>query len=178
VIFCALALHTKLGWRFLLKAMILFHNLLTYFQILHVDPKQSLGVLKWHEKWKKIQACVHCQITHSQFMLIPAYQLLVYGRWFSLGTLSSSTTKTGCHDIAEILLKVALKGNKSINQHSYSILFSFFMSFQHTKTLLWIYMKYLKICQQIVRQCTQACMTYLVMSISSYGLGESSFIII
>jgi hypothetical protein len=29
--------------------------------------------------------------------------------WFSLGTLASSTTKTGRHDITEILLKVALK---------------------------------------------------------------------
>jgi hypothetical protein len=36
------------------------------------------------------------------------YQLLAQGRWFSPGTLSSSTTKTGRHDIAEILLKVAL----------------------------------------------------------------------
>jgi hypothetical protein len=32
------------------------------------------------------------------------------------GTLASSTTKTGRHDIAEILLKVALKHKKSINQ--------------------------------------------------------------
>ena len=32
------------------------------------------------------------------------------------GTLASSTTKTGRHDIAEILLKVALKHQKSINQ--------------------------------------------------------------
>jgi hypothetical protein len=37
------------------------------------------------------------------------YQLLTHGRWFSLGTPASSTTKTGRHDIAEILLKVALK---------------------------------------------------------------------
>ena len=43
------------------------------------------------------------------------YQLLAYGRWFSPGTPASSTTKTGCHDIAEILLKVALKHQK-INQ--------------------------------------------------------------
>jgi hypothetical protein len=35
------------------------------------------------------------------------YQLLAQSRWFSLGTLASSTTKTGRHDIAEILLKVA-----------------------------------------------------------------------
>jgi hypothetical protein len=33
---------------------------------------------------------------------------LAQGRWFSPGTPASSTTKTGHHDIAEILLKVAL----------------------------------------------------------------------
>ena len=44
------------------------------------------------------------------------YQLLAHGRWFSPDTLASSTTKTGRHDIAEILLKVALKHQKSINQ--------------------------------------------------------------
>ena len=42
-----------------------------------------------------------------------AYQLLAHGRWFSPGTPASSTTKTGRHDIAEILLKVALKHQKS-----------------------------------------------------------------
>jgi hypothetical protein len=36
------------------------------------------------------------------------YQLLAYGRWFSPGTPASSTTKTGRHDIDEILLKMAL----------------------------------------------------------------------
>jgi hypothetical protein len=40
--------------------------------------------------------------------------LLTNGRWFSPGTPASSTTKTGRHDIAEILLKVALKHQKSI----------------------------------------------------------------
>jgi hypothetical protein len=35
--------------------------------------------------------------------------LLAHGRWFSPGTPVSSTTKTGRHDIAEILLKVTLK---------------------------------------------------------------------
>jgi hypothetical protein len=35
-------------------------------------------------------------------------QLLATGWWFSLGTLVSSTNKTDCHDITEILLKVAL----------------------------------------------------------------------
>jgi hypothetical protein len=37
-----------------------------------------------------------------------AYQLLDRGRWFSSGTTVSSTTKTGRHDMAEILLKVEL----------------------------------------------------------------------
>jgi hypothetical protein len=34
----------------------------------------------------------------------------------SPGTPASATTKTGSHDIAEILLKVALKHQRSINQ--------------------------------------------------------------
>ena len=42
-----------------------------------------------------------------------AYQLLAHGRWFSP---VSSTTKTGRHDIAEILLKVALSTKNQINQ--------------------------------------------------------------
>jgi hypothetical protein len=33
------------------------------------------------------------------------YQLLAHGLWFFPGTLAS---KSGCHDIAEILLKVTL----------------------------------------------------------------------
>jgi hypothetical protein len=41
--------------------------------------------------------------------------LLAQGRWFSPGIPSSSTTKTGRHDIAEILLKVALS-TKNQNQ--------------------------------------------------------------
>ena len=43
---------------------------------------------------------------------------LAHGRWFSPGTPASSTTKTGRHDIAEILLKVALNTItfKKINQ--------------------------------------------------------------
>jgi hypothetical protein len=39
--------------------------------------------------------------------------LLAQGRWFSPGIPASSTTKTGRHGIAEILLKVALKPQKS-----------------------------------------------------------------
>jgi hypothetical protein len=51
--------------------------------------------------------------------------LLAHGRWFSPGTSASSTTKTGRHDIAEILLKVALKHQKSNQNQS---------NFGHPKT--------------------------------------------
>jgi hypothetical protein len=40
--------------------------------------------------------------------------LLARGRWYSPGTLASSTTKTGRHNIAEILLKVALNTKNQI----------------------------------------------------------------
>jgi hypothetical protein len=44
--------------------------------------------------------------------------LLAHGRWFSPGTPASFITKTGGHDIAEILLKVALNTeNQSINHN-------------------------------------------------------------
>jgi hypothetical protein len=42
-----------------------------------------------------------------------------HGRWFSPGTPASFTTKTGRHDIAELLLKVALNTkNQSIDRKS------------------------------------------------------------
>jgi hypothetical protein len=47
--------------------------------------------------------------------------LLAHGQWFSPGTPASSATKAGRHDIAEILLKVALKHQKS-NQIFYNML--------------------------------------------------------
>ena len=49
------------------------------------------------------------------------YQLLAHGRWFSPGTPDSSTTKTGRHDIAEILLKVALKHQQTIKSNRHEV---------------------------------------------------------
>jgi hypothetical protein len=43
------------------------------------------------------------------------YQLLAHGRWFS-PSIPASSTITGRHDIAEILLKVALNTKNQINQ--------------------------------------------------------------
>ena len=54
----------------------------------------------------------HCKLQKGWTRLAAAcdkaYQLLVHCRWLSLGTSASCTTKTGRHDIAEILLQVAL----------------------------------------------------------------------
>ena len=52
-------------------------------------------------------------ITNCMVYLIQHYatnvsQWLVTGRWFSLSTPISSTNKTDCHNITEILLKVVL----------------------------------------------------------------------
>jgi hypothetical protein len=60
----------------------------------------------------KLQKRVHLICSHKTSDKV--YQLLAHGRWFSSGNPASSTTKTGRHDIAEILLKVAL--NTKIKQ--------------------------------------------------------------
>jgi hypothetical protein len=60
--------------------------------------------------------------------------LLAHGRWFSPVAPASSITKTGRHDIAEILLKVALNTkNKKIK--SISTYHQWFNSYQN---LFWI----------------------------------------
>jgi len=46
-----------------------------------------------------------------------AYQLLPHGLCLFPGTPASSTTKTGRHNIAEILLEVALKHQKLIKSN-------------------------------------------------------------
>ena len=68
--------------------------------------------------WVRARLCKLQKMVHStRSASDKAYQLLAHGRWFSLGTSASSTTKTGRHDIAEILLKVALNtNNQSLNQ--------------------------------------------------------------
>jgi hypothetical protein len=48
--------------------------------------------------------------------LIDLEEIAAAGRWFSPGTLVSSTNKTDRHDITEILLKVALNTISQPNQ--------------------------------------------------------------
>ena len=74
---------------------------------------------------------------HKHQIQVNKYDMLTQGRWFSPGTPASSTFKTGRHDIAEILLKVALKHQKSIlkpNRNTITILFlilRIYFSFLH-----------------------------------------------
>ena len=57
------------------------------------------------------------------------YQLLAQGRWFSPGTPASSITKTGRHDIAEILMKMVLNTkNSNSNINTINIFVIFFKS--------------------------------------------------
>ena len=48
-------------------------------------------------------------------------QWLSADRWFSPGTLFSSTNKTDCHNITEILLKVALNTIKPTSKYKWSL---------------------------------------------------------
>ena len=56
-------------------------------------------------------------------------QLLAHGQWFSPGTPVSSTTKSGRHDIAEILLKVALNTKNQIKSNQIYFDFVFALVF-------------------------------------------------
>jgi hypothetical protein len=73
----------------------------------------------WQRESELQRGCTQLAATSDK-----VYQLLAHGRWFSPGTPASSTTKTGGHDIAEILLKVALKHQKSKSSYIVSHLFA------------------------------------------------------
>ena len=82
------------------------------------------------------------------------YQLLAQDRWFSPGTPVSSTTKTGRHDIAEILLKVALKHKKkqSINlQQTVGILMGISCTSPLVDSFLYLLIILLKLQVDLVR---------------------------
>jgi hypothetical protein len=101
---------------------IVFHicNALSKFLENHIRSYfffQTLNFMFLYNSYKPITNTMWvssrlCKLQKGCIRLAPAsdkvYQLLVHGRWFSPGTPSSSTTKTIRHDIAEILLKVAL----------------------------------------------------------------------
>ena len=66
--------------------------------------------------WVRTQLCkLQKRCTRPAVACDKVYQLFAHGRWFFPSTPASSTNKTGRHDIAKALLKVALKHQKSIN---------------------------------------------------------------
>ena len=71
------------------------------------------------------------------------YQLLAHSRWFSPGTPASSTIKTGSHDIAEILLKVALS-TKSFNQSIHSVSSIYRLDAVTVPTVLYFFFHFFK----------------------------------
>jgi hypothetical protein len=65
--------------------------------------------------WVRIRFCkLQKKFTRIAALSDKVYQLLTHGQWFSPGTPVSSPTKTDRHDIAEILLKVALNTKNKI----------------------------------------------------------------
>jgi hypothetical protein len=90
----------------------------------------KLGIRTSHQYWElkvsderggakhKILGVINVYIKQVPAASDKVHQLLAHGRWFSPGTRASSTTKTGRHDIAEILLKVALNTKNQINRSS------------------------------------------------------------
>ena len=123
-IYCHLNFHANLlrPWRFpLIIILYLFHILIR-------DPggsmSQVVGIPTTHTSLSPIRrgfapGFVNYKKGYTRHSAASdkVYQLLAHGRWFSPGTPASSTTKTGRHDIAEILLKVALntKNQSKIN---------------------------------------------------------------
>ena len=71
---------------------------------------KSITNTAWVRAWlcKSQKGCTRLAAASDK-----VYQLFAHGRWFSPGTPASSTTKTARHDIAEILLEVALNSKNS-----------------------------------------------------------------
>jgi hypothetical protein len=86
-----------------------------------LTPLSNISAIFWRPAWVRAQLCkLQKGCTRLTAASDKVYQLLAHGPWFSPGTPASSTTKTGRHDIAEILLKVVLSTkNQSIKQSYY-----------------------------------------------------------
>jgi hypothetical protein len=95
---CTIFMHKKIGkiditefgpMRWVLRNFLLFDWLIDFWTNMAWIPVLLCKLQK---------GCTRLTATSDK-----VYQLLAHGRWFSPGTLASSTTKTGRHDIAEIL---------------------------------------------------------------------------
>jgi len=63
-------------------------------------------------------------------------QWLTTGLWFSTGTPVSSTNKTDCHDITEILVKVALSTTKQTNKHMFMCMLIYHSQWHHYEYII------------------------------------------
>jgi len=86
---------------------------------------------------------VHCEVYSIQHYVIKfVTDLRQTGWWFSLNTPVSSIIKTGRHDIAEILLKVALNTiNQTISHQSVLRTFDYFFCYYMTNLIAKLYLK-------------------------------------
>jgi hypothetical protein len=57
-------------------------------------------------------------LRYLHFNIASLFLHIITGEWFSPGTPVSSTNKTDCHDITEILLKMALNTIKQTNKQT------------------------------------------------------------
>ena len=91
-----------------LRAVISWFHACTFSSFINVQSEKRRVFAPGFVNYKK--GCTRLAAASDK-----VYQLLAHGRWFSPVTPASSTTKTGRHDIAEILLKVTLNTkNQSI----------------------------------------------------------------
>jgi len=116
----------------LLQVRFFLHNLLSvsfFLSLLGIKSSNSSSMcqvaglpnnsykLITNTAWVCARLCKLQKKGYTRLASHRVYQLLAHGRWFSPGTPASSITKTGRHDIADILLKVALNTNiKNQNQ--------------------------------------------------------------
>ena len=78
-------------------------------------PEQSVAITTKDESSNTADGAVYS----IQYYVIKFVSALVTGRWFSPGTPISSTNKTECHYITEILLKVAFNTISPTLTHTY-----------------------------------------------------------
>ena len=102
LVFCVLFCRTLLVFLFSFRHWVRSLDLTTHTRLSPIRRGFAPGFVNYEKGCTRLAAASD-----------KVYQLLAHGRWFCPGTQASSTTKTGRHDIAEILLKVPLN---TINQ--------------------------------------------------------------
>ena len=97
------------------------------YDVCEVLLKDSGSSCSWSYGWLDLQLPVQSVLISTKFksgswrgvhditLCYKVCQWLATDQWFSSGTPVSSTNKTDCHDITEILLKVALNTIKPTN---------------------------------------------------------------